>query len=135
MSHFSREQWKEYILSPHKYSAMEEHLLTCDKCLDTYLEVSSEQEDHIFHEDFTTNIMSTVTKLDLYEKEVKKQKWYETTIFHYTLAASLTIILVSGGFFTSILNWTDSIEEKPSFTERVLHDMYEKKQLIEEENN
>jgi len=135
MNHFSRQQWKEYIESPHHFSTMEEHLFSCDECLATYLEVSSEQEEHTFQEDFTTNIMSTVSKLDLYEKEKPKQKWYETTIFHYTLAASLTIMLVSGGFFTTILDWTDSIEEKPSFTERVMHEMYNKKQLIEEENN
>lgn len=135
MSHYNEQQWRDYIKLHGDNPIMEEHLLTCDTCLATYLQVSSEQSDHQFQDDFTSNILSTVTKMDLYEKKEVKPKWYDSTIFHYTMAASLTLILVSSGFFTSMAEWSNQIEDRPSFTERIMHDMYTKKQLIEEEKN
>lgn len=135
MSHYNEQQWRDYITSEKANPTMEKHLLTCDTCLTTYLQVSSEQSDHAFSDDFTTTILSSVTKMDLYEKKEVKPKWYDSTIFHYTMAASLTLILVSSGFFSSMAQWSSKFEDRPSFTEQIMHDMYTKKQLIEEENN
>jgi len=128
MSHYQMEQWKAYVnddLDEKVREVYEEHLYSCDQCLDLYFQVVAEQEEHLpvlsNEADFTNMIMARIeegNKSERQQSKVKKVPLYQKAIFHYTLAASMTILLMTTGVFQSITSYVGSIQNPVAMEEQ-----------------
>ncbi|MFP7474012.1 hypothetical protein SFC55_23780 [Niallia taxi] len=124
ITHYSFEQWQEYAkdeLDEGNRSQMEDHLYGCDHCLDLYVQAVEAQEQELPSisdvEGFTDQIMQKITQeqaelMDIpVVKPKKKKSFYQSSIFHYAIAASITLVLMTTGVFQSIIKHTESIQK------------------------
>ncbi|GIN63689.1 hypothetical protein J27TS8_36820 [Robertmurraya siralis] len=133
MTHISYDEWKRYVeneLNERDRERYEDHLYTCDQCLELYLEAVTELEPTLpvlsNTDDFTNAIMAQV--IESKEKEIdKKVPFYQKTLFHYTIAAAMTLLFMASGIFQSITNYVDAVEgselkqSTPSVTEELVN--------------
>ena len=123
MSHYSLEDWMNYTenkIEPKVRENYEDHLYTCDQCLELYLQAVSQVENQLGdmneESNFTDRIMSQVSEIKLPEQErakdkrLERNKFYQSTAFHYTLAAAMTILFMVTGVFQSITNYADNVD-------------------------
>ena len=127
MTHYTFEQWLSYIKGDEiDRQPMDDHLYDCNDCMETYL-LATEQLAKILPpmqmdvQEFTKKIYSDIqavsnqveqTRAHTHSKFIEKHKsnhWYTNVIFHYTIAASITIILMSSGLFQQMFNQVSDI--------------------------
>ncbi len=107
--------WKAYQadkLSDTERLAMEEHLLTCESCLEIYLQIL---EDELQSEgasgpgpDFTVAVMSRVADGHKKPRHSTLTISREQLLVSYTLAASIAMFFWVGGYFDKV---SDSLEK------------------------
>ncbi|WP_409252729.1 hypothetical protein V1502_02035 [Bacillus sp. SCS-153A] len=132
MKHVSYEEWQKYVedgLTEKVRERYEEHLYSCDQCMEIYLtaleagetsfpELSDDQK-------FTDNIMTEVQRYK--EPEVpdtgKKQRFYQQAAFHYFIAAAMTILLMYTGVFQQLTGFAEEFERssRPSITNELMN--------------
>lgn len=129
MMHYSKEEWMKYVkneLASDIREEYENHLYTCDQCLDIYLEAVAGEEAElpgiVNESGFTDLIMAQIAESQppvLYIPADKKpiRPFYQSAIFHYSIAAAMTILLMSTGVFQSITQYTVTVQ-KQSFQEK-----------------
>ncbi|MBM7614320.1 hypothetical protein [Alkaliphilus hydrothermalis] len=126
MQHYSKEKWNQYIfvqLDETEAVVMEEHLYSCDDCMNTYLSLleASDIPQGILSQDFTDQVIckiqledstnnrpkerdekiSNIIQLNTSSKNQLKLKRREV-FKYYTVAASITMVLMYSGFFNVI---------------------------------
>jgi hypothetical protein len=112
--HFEHTDWKAYIhneVSEDKREKMEDHLYTCDQCLDVYMELMTDDSitlPLVSNENFTDKIMSEISFKS--DGSMVKRTFYQHPIFHYVIAASITFILMTSGFFQNITGIVSTVE-------------------------
>lgn len=159
MIHGSIASWQKYVRDelPEEVREMyEDHLYTCDQCLDTYMQavtlceaelpvVTEEQglveqvmfrlvggQESSFVDEGAGVVRDPSEKHQLIDflKETKKQQsFYESTIFHYFVAAAATFILMGSGVFSAMTQVTKELKAEEqaahlSFTESMLDKTY-----------
>lgn len=126
MTHISKEKWLTYAnnkLNEDERETYEAHLYQCDHCLEVYMEV-------IETVDMTTPNLTTETIIDhvLPKQTAAKEGGYRKTFLHYTVAAAMTILLMSSGLFTQLININHDIEtnnsHKTSFVQNILNSSF-----------
>ncbi|OIJ19440.1 hypothetical protein BKP45_13425 [Anaerobacillus alkalidiazotrophicus] len=135
MDHYSRNDLERYAkgeLEERQRYEYETHLYTCDHCMCTYMSVLEAIESSLpdIKEEslFTDQIMQKINEDKI--GKVAKRPFYEQTFFHYMLAATLTIILMTSGVFQSLTGYIDEVqrtrlsEETPSITNKILETTY-----------
>jgi anti-sigma factor RsiW len=141
MNHYSDDEWLKYIrdeLEEKDREKAEDHLYSCDTCLEEYLLALSAHESSfpILSDEsvFTDAVMLEVSKLTEENQtefkstklEKKKKPYYQQVAFHYFLAAAATLMLMLSGVFQSLASYASSIEGpktkevKPSVTEGMI---------------
>ena len=111
MRHFSSEEWMSYIndqLSETACEELENHLFSCDQCLEVYMKMIDRQAEElpvIDYSSFTDEIIA-----ELPQKKVRKKTLYQRTLFHYAVAAVITLTLMTTGFFQSIMGVVTTVE-------------------------
>ncbi|PWU68451.1 hypothetical protein [Gracilibacillus dipsosauri] len=136
MKHIPKEQMNLYILdqlTDENRKTMENHLYSCEACLDSYLQLmeNSLVEDSV--SDFFTE--KTIARIQHDSKPSSKSSnassLFSKSIIHYVLAAGLTLILMFSGVFDNMISLTDRAEVSPkqSLTEQL---MKKTDQLLEE---
>lgn len=111
MRHFSNEEWMSYIndkLSETTCEELENHLFSCDQCLEVYMKMIDRQAEElpvINSSSFTDEIIA-----ELPQKKVRKKTLYQRTLFHYAVAAVITLTLMTTGFFQSIMGVVTTVE-------------------------
>lgn len=110
MKHYDYVEWlfyKKNALSIERQNEMEEHLYSCDECMEIFLSLIDEEElnraSAIIPKDFNQNIMmkirtNKVKKIQASKKQVKYQFGY------FVAVASVTIVLTLGGFYTNLVD-------------------------------
>ena len=104
MTHYTKEQWMFYAKGNEiDREAMEAHLLQCDACMDIYLFAVDALGSELPELDNVGLFISQIqieSKLDR-QPHVQpiKVSWFMKPIFQYTIAASITILLVGTGAF------------------------------------
>lgn len=106
MKHYSKTEWIDYIedrAAVHERSNMEDHLLNCEECLTSYLELLECDEKYnygkLVTDDFTESVMNKVNSLQTrVSNGINKKK----LLVYYTAAACLTLILMGSGVFNII---------------------------------
>lgn len=144
MKHYEYKEWLKYVkdeLDEKKREELENHLYTCDKCLNTYLQAIEESETAFptlsDETNFTDWVMNGIeaktevpdTKNNVVELEkvpdtkvaikmdtqaFQKRPFYKQAVFHYVLAAAATLLLMFSGAFQSLAGYAASIEAKHS---------------------
>lgn len=109
MIHFSKENWisfKKDRLSEEERLDMEDHLYTCDSCMDIYLQLIDTEElnfaEMMISSDFTEGVMEKVDKMTPRPKPLRKKKMIENIFIYYVAAASVVLALTAGGVFSKI---------------------------------
>ncbi|MDF2857465.1 MAG: hypothetical protein K0Q87_3316 [Neobacillus sp.] len=138
MKHFSYDEWLNYIkndITENIREEFENHLYTCDQCLELYLQAIAEYESTLpsltNESTFTDLVMTEVSKQyskvgTLVPKEKTKRPFYQQAGFHYFLAAAATLLLMFSGVFQSLATYASAVEaptiqeKKPSVTEGVI---------------
>ncbi|MGG3561933.1 hypothetical protein ABES03_10035 [Neobacillus rhizosphaerae] len=142
MKHYTYDEWLQYVrneITGKTCEEFENHLYTCDQCLEVYLQAVTANESSLpilsNETSFTDAVMAEVskkqgmvtdTKLDK-QKSNKKKPFYKQAAFHYLLAAAATILLTFTGAFQSLATYANSLETKqvqekrPSMTEGMMN--------------
>jgi predicted anti-sigma-YlaC factor YlaD len=140
MNHIPLGEWKSFAIdemNSEKRFLYEQHLYTCDQCMDLYMKAIELIQDKIptIEEPsiYTNEVMSQIPfdqakKNPIIHKEQEiKKRWYEEKVFHYVLATAMTFLLMATGVFSDLTNVTSQFEKnslsqnQSSFTENVLN--------------
>jgi anti-sigma factor RsiW len=128
MKHFRYEEWKRYAndeLAEADREMYENHLYSCDECLEVYLEAVAETELPPMENgsSFTDLVMARIsekakkTAQPQTSEEKKRRPFYQSPLFHYSLAAAMTILLMTTGVFQSITQYAGAVQD-PDFQEK-----------------
>lgn len=128
--------WHAYITGTctlEETARLEKLLLEDGQALDAYLAALEQLEptlkDHaaqIDTERFTDQVMAALPDIDGEVSQVifKRRRWFETPVFHYVIAASLTLILLSSGAFDKMMLQNNGKplppKERVSYSEEVM---------------
>lgn len=112
MRHYRDEEWFMYVkgeLAESRREELEDHLYSCDQCLEIYMNLVEAQADELpdIENDHFTN--EVVMKLPL-KKERQKKSILQSPIFHYGIAAVVTLTLMSTGVFQSMTGIVGTVE-------------------------
>lgn len=149
MKHYSYDEWMKYVkdeINDTDREQLENHLYTCDKCLENYLEAVSANETSLpvlsNESSFTDQVMAMLTPSvvpdtinDLTTMETvrlvpdtinntinntvdRKKPFYQQAVFHYLLAAVATILLMFSGAFQSLATYASSLESPQHVQEK-----------------
>lgn len=127
MNHYTYEQWLKYVndeIEGNVREFFDDHLYSCEQCLALYLQVVEDQSTHLpvlSNEDEFTNLVMAKVKSDR-----KVIPFHQKTIFHYIIAAAMTLLLMSTGVFQSMTKYVDHVEnplevKMPSMTEGLVN--------------
>lgn len=143
MSHFSKEEWTLYIndqLDQAMRESCEDHLYVCEECLGLYLECLERSATALpaieYEERFIEQTLiaareaKNLTSIEHTTKNIRKksqevhQARRDRSIFHYTVAAVVTIMLMSTGIFQEIVQaklatTAEQVERQP-FSEKLM---------------
>lgn len=123
MKHFTHEQMLDYISNAIPESErveFEDHLYTCDPCLEIYAKFVEEQGDRLPElaegDLFTVQILE---KLPSQQKvaDKKKRSILQHSLFHYGVAAAVTLVFMTSGVFQGITSLPSTVEGKPLTTQ------------------
>ena len=146
MMHIPYERWRLYVedqLDEDKREKFEDHMYECAQCMALYMKAVEEQEESfpVMFDDvkITDRIMDEISKLSNSQRSAflsvdgvsghrkgnSPTSIYQKPIFHYVVAAAMTIILMSTGVFHSISSYVAGYEQtsqpaKPSFTKGLM---------------
>jgi hypothetical protein len=138
--HYSYEVWCQYVKNEMDGNAREDvetHLYSCDQCLDIYLQVLDTEDSGLpiipNESQFTDTIMVNIADLKKSNASLEegKKSFYQSSAFHYILAAAMTIIMMSTGVFQSITKVADTVQspqtlqKSPSFSEGLIHKTFD----------
>ncbi|MBW8349390.1 hypothetical protein K0H71_08035 [Bacillus sp. IITD106] len=117
MNHKSYENWLEYVrdeLNEETREIYENHLYSCDHCLELYLKAVEAEEfqmpEMADSSSFADSIMHQVTELKKPTSKPKRKISQKQTIFNYFVAAAVTLVLMSTGVFSQLMNMASSFE-------------------------
>ncbi|MCR2823435.1 hypothetical protein [Lederbergia panacisoli] len=117
MKHMTYENWLDYVrdeLNEDTRETYENHLYSCDHCLELYLKAVEATEfqmpEPAGSSSFTDSIMQQVTELKTPVANQRKKTSRKQTIVHYFVAAAVTLLLMSTGVFSHLMNMASSFE-------------------------
>lgn len=102
MNHYDTGTWSLYRknqIDENQRRLMEDHLAVCDSCLQNYLAAAGEEEarlaEQLLPPDFSTAVREKIRikKLQLYKRKRTR------SLMNYTVAAAITLALMSSGMF------------------------------------
>ncbi|MBV7506219.1 hypothetical protein KW850_13220 [Bacillus sp. sid0103] len=151
MKHYTFNEWLQYVndeINEKTKEELENHLYSCDQCLNHYLmavETSESSLPVLPDSDFTELVMAEVSKqktelqvscldrkVDIDSsiqpvptepiikkvEENKKKPFYQQAAFHYLLAAAATLLLTFSGVFQSLAAYANSLERPQQLQEK-----------------
>jgi anti-sigma factor RsiW len=110
--HYRDEEWLMYVkdeLAESTREELEDHLYSCDQCLEIYMnlvEAQVEELPDIENDHFTDEVAMKLTL----KKERQKKSILQSPIFHYGIAAVVTLTLMSTGVFQSMTGIVGTVE-------------------------
>ncbi|MEK3889767.1 anti-sigma factor family protein [Bacillus sp. FSL K6-3431] len=125
MNHMTYEQWIQYVqdeLDEPTRTQYENHLYSCDHCLELYLTAVEASESQMPVLTSTTSFTDSVMlQLNETMKEIPKpiinkkmKNSRRQTMIHYMLAAAMTLVLMSTGIFSQLMNVASEFEKPDS---------------------
>jgi hypothetical protein len=132
MKHVTYGEWLKYVeggLEEQARDQYEEHLYSCDGCMEIYLAAleagGTSFPDLSDEAGFAESIIGQVQHYKEQDNPLisKKQKFYQKAAFHYVVAAAMTILLMYTGIFQQLIGFTEEFERSshPSFTTELMN--------------
>lgn len=131
MKHYDHIEWvlyKNKLLDDAIYKEMEEHLLLCDGCMETFLSLIDQEEiqraSDIVPEDFTIKVMKSIKGLKSIKKPIKKKSYKKVSkdfFIYYIAVASVAIAFTAGGVFTNMVDTVPKMGANISIEESLLN--------------
>lgn len=126
MKHYDYIEWllyKNRMLSKEKSEEMEQHLYSCNTCIEIFLSLIDEKEaEHaveLISEDFTSKIINSIPKVKSGKPKIKQtKKAFNYQIGYYAAVASVTVILTLGGFYTDLVDAVPRLSASVQITEK-----------------
>lgn len=116
--HISKEKFLQYVkglTEEDESKQIEDHLITCDFCLEHYLKVV-EQNVEMERKDcpdlLITSVLQEVNGVSQSFEKAYRKKEKKQTMKHYLIAASITLLLLTGGLFESLVSTFSIVEQK-----------------------
>lgn len=117
MSHRSEAYWRRYAetdkLSREERDAAEAHLYECDACLALYIQAVEQLEVHaVVGNEAETQLKAGLRSHPAVQKTTARRRGWTSrrerrrTLVHYTIAAALTLFLLSSGIWQHYLDQT-----------------------------
>jgi hypothetical protein len=122
MSHYAKQEWIQYIngkLAEDLQIELDHHLLSCNQCMNSYMECIEEGGDLLPSLEnpmlFVDTIMKSLPSVheERPAQKSKMRRFYETPIFHYSVAAAITFIFMSSGLFTQLIDLVSIFQADP----------------------
>ena len=135
MSHISFEDWLAYLkneLEEEVRKFYDDHLYDCDDCLTVYLEAmdsAAELLPMIRNDNlFTNEVMQKVTEQKAVDHSNAKTKpgIFKKEIFHYIIAAGMTIFLMSSGVFSNLINVVGQFDSQDKNESSIVSNLMDK---------
>ncbi|MFM1654560.1 hypothetical protein ACI7RC_21040 [Brevibacillus sp. B_LB10_24] len=143
MRHYTRAEWTSYlhdVLSESEREQYDQHLYSCEECLALYMECLEDGKTSLplltDEQQFADAVMVELSRHgmpavrpQIVSREPKRSQvkpWYQQTIFHYGVAAAITLILMSAGVFQQVfavsthLTASTQGEQQSSFSDRLM---------------
>ncbi|MDQ1911781.1 zf-HC2 domain-containing protein [Paenibacillus sp. GD4] len=112
MTHPTREQWLDYAggrMTEEQREHCDLHLAQCDECLMLYMDclgaVSNEMPQLADPAELTERVLKQLPPV-LVPSEPHRSRLWSHPVFHYAVAAAITLLLVSTGIFQALLGST-----------------------------
>ncbi|GIQ68969.1 zf-HC2 domain-containing protein [Xylanibacillus composti] len=122
-NHYDRLFWNAYIadtLDEPERQRAEDHLLDCEACLALYLACVEEESPSMPALDPK---QSEALANDVVHALFPKKRWFQHVIFHYAVAASITLLLMGSGAFdrmTHAVQLEQIVADKPTLTDKLM---------------
>ncbi len=126
MQHGSLAIWNAFVqgtLSEQQVTELEDHLYTCDACLQLYMQAVEQVElsleltnldaltDSVMEQLPKDRQVGTLEKTGINPHSSRsKRRFVQHPLFHYGIAASITIVMMSTGFFQSLTGVVSTVE-------------------------
>ncbi|MGD6968237.1 hypothetical protein ACQCVP_17550 [Rossellomorea vietnamensis] len=119
MKHIPYEDWLKYVedgLREPVREQYEEHLYSCDHCMEIYLAALQSNETSLPALPdalrFADHIMADVLAGKQVEPPAagKEEKFYQRAAFHYIVAAAMTILLMTTGVFQQMIGFAEEFQ-------------------------
>jgi len=110
--HYRDEEWLMYMkdeLAESRRGELEDHLYSCDQCLEIYMKLVKDQAVELPDLENIHFTDEVVMKLPV-NKEKQKKSILQSPIFHYGVAAVVTLSLMSTGVFQSMTGIVGTVE-------------------------
>ncbi|WP_433620098.1 hypothetical protein [Paenibacillus cellulositrophicus] len=134
-SHPVTQDWVEYIqgdCSPEKADSLELLLLEDDTALAAYMQVMNDLGPKLpsldYEQRFIDNVMDALPSEDKDAErganEIWRRRWYEHRMFHYAVAACITLVFLSTGWFDKLGPETlhkAGTGGQPTYGEKLVH--------------
>lgn len=128
--HRSMEYWIAYVenrLSQTERGEAERHLYDCDDCLTMYLRAAEQQPVAWDAERAEAVTAAVISRVSGHGTQTERE-WLSRFI-HYTVAASLTLLLMASGVFQQLVSYTESWrsaynvaeQQKPLIADKVIN--------------
>lgn len=119
MKHYDFMEWilyKNNVLPDKLHNEMEDHLYTCDLCMEIFLSLIEKKEiestKDILSEDFNQKVLGKISKNKV--KMIKnKKKDFNYYFGYYVAVAFVTVVLTFSGAYTNL------VESVPKITNRL----------------
>ncbi|PQP81987.1 hypothetical protein C0Q44_20205 [Paenibacillus sp. PCH8] len=128
---YTAAQWTDYIeghVSEHQASRMEQLLIEDPDAMEIYLDaLDIQREMPSLHDPkgFTDSVMHRIegmqtSKTQRKSRSGRNRRWLEHKVFHYAVAACLTVIFLSSGLFDKVAPYHkfQDGDHRGSFTEK-----------------
>lgn len=126
MKHYDCVEWifyKEKALSEEKMMEMEEHLYTCNECLDTFLSLIDDKEvaeaEGSISSSFTSKVMSSIQNVEHVTKTNKSKTKHKEIFTYYVAVAAVTIVLTMGGFYNSLVDIVPHVAQSTDMRDNI----------------
>lgn len=131
MNHMTYEQWLQYAkdaIDEELRVQYENHLYSCDHCLELYMKAVEEAEYPHLDGSAAAGFADSVMKRINETKEVPRKKTSSNirkqTLLHYGFAAAMTVLLMSTGAFSQLVNIASTFESSAANQDRSIVDSF-----------
>lgn len=135
MSHIQFHEWEDYVtdqLDERTRQAYEDHLYDCDECLNQYMKAIEKHVDTVpisFEQKRPDILIDYVFAERAIEPKNRRRPFYQQSLFHYFIAAILTIVLMTSGLFAQLTQLPNQLATKsdPVQSESLTEQLLEKR--------
>jgi predicted anti-sigma-YlaC factor YlaD len=127
MNHQTYGQWLQYAkdeIDEETRVQYENHLYSCGHCLELYTKAVEEAEYPSVSAGFADTVMERISETKETPRKTGHPNIRKQTLWHYGLAAAMTVLLMSTGAFSQFIQFASTLESSAARQETSLVDSF-----------